>query len=159
MSCNEWRETELGLIPAEWEYSELKDKVEVIMGQSPKSEYYNSNQQGMPFLQGRKTFGEKFPQIDTWCINPIKVAQKGDVLLSVRAPVGDLNISNQNICIGRGLASLRMKNGNNEFLYYLLKNYRSFLLNKQSGTVFGSINKNDIENLKLPFPPSTNKRQ
>jgi len=153
MSCSEWRETELGLIPAEWEYSELKDKVEVIMGQSPKSEYYNSNQQGMPFLQGRKTFGEKFPQIDTWCINPIKVAQKGDVLLSVRAPVGDLNISNQNICIGRGLASLRMKNGNNEFLYYLLKNYRSFLLNKQNGTVFGSINKNDIENLKLPFPP------
>lgn len=148
-----YKETELGLIPSDWEYCDLKEKVDVTMGQSPKSEYYNTASEGMPFLQGRKTFGFKYPSIDTWCNNPIKIARKGDVLLSVRAPVGDLNVANRDICIGRGLASLRIKNDNNEFLYYLLLNYRNNIINKQTGTVFGSISKNDIEYFKLPFPP------
>jgi len=110
MSYNEWKKTEVGSIPADWEYASLNEKVEVTLGQSPKSEYYNNFGMGIPFLQGRQAFGDKYPTIDTWCTNPIRIARKGDVLLSIRAPVGDLNIANQDICIGRGLAALRMKN-------------------------------------------------
>lgn len=147
-----FKETEVGLIPEIWEICELKDKVEITMGQSPKSEFYNADGDGIPFMQGRTTFGEKYHSIDTWCTDPKKYAKKNDVLMSVRAPVGDVNIAKMDLCIGRGLASLRMKNGNNEFLYYLLKNYVDIIVSRESGTVFGSINKSGIESLKLPFP-------
>lgn len=130
----------------------LKNRVVVTMGQSPKSEFYNKEGIGIPFLQGNRTFGEKYPYIDTYCSEPKRIAQTGDVLMSVRAPVGDVNIATEEICIGRGLCSLRMKNGNNEYLYYLLKSFNKYIVNQESGTVFGSINKKQIENLELPFP-------
>ncbi|KGN00304.1 hypothetical protein Z969_10005 [Clostridium novyi A str. 4570] len=135
-----------------WEICELKDKIEITMGQSPKSEFYNQNGIGVPFMQGRTTFGQKYHGIDTWCTDPKKYAKKDDVLMSVRAPVGDVNIAKMDLCIGRGLASLRMNNKNNEFLYYLLKNYVDIIVSRESGTVFGSINKLGIESLRLPFP-------
>jgi type I restriction enzyme S subunit len=147
-----FKETEIGLIPNDWELKKLMDAVVINMGQSPKSEFYNTTSEGVPFMQGRTTFGEKFHSIDTWCTDPKKFAQKNDVLMSVRAPVGDVNIATMDLCIGRGLCSLRMKNGNNEYLYYLLKNYINIIISKESGTVFGSINKTSIETLKLPFP-------
>lgn len=147
-----FKETEVGRILKEWELYELKDKVNIIMGQSPKSEFYNNNHEGIPFMQGRTTFGDKYHTIDTWCTDPKKYAKQNDVLMSVRAPVGDVNIATTDLCIGRGLASLAMKNGNNEFLYYLLKNYINVIMSKGSGTVFSSINKIGIETLKLPFP-------
>lgn len=151
MSSSEWKESEFGRIPIDWEICELKEKSNIIMGQSPKSESYNKKHRGVPFLQGRTTFGDKYHEIDTWCTEPKRYADKGEVLMSVRAPVGDVNISTMKLCIGRGLASLSMKNGNNEYLYYLLKNYVEVINSKSSGTVFSSINKNDIEALKLPF--------
>ena len=153
MSCNEWKETEIGKIPAHWDFAPMKDYVEINMGQSPKSEFYNTTGEGLPFLQGNRTFGMKYPYYDTYSSNIKKVAQEGDILFSVRAPVGDVNIATEEFCIGRGIASLRMKNGNQEYLYYLLREYRKYIENRESGTVFGSINKKGLEELKLPFPP------
>lgn len=130
----------------------LADIADVTMGQSPKSEYYNSEKNGMPFLQGNKTFGKKYPTFDTYTTYITKKAKSGDVIMSVRAPVGDVNITPIDMCLGRGVCGIRMKNGNQEFLFYLLKYYMPRLVNKQSGTVFGSVNKNDINNLEIDIP-------
>lgn len=130
----------------------LKDIVEVTMGQSPKSEYYNSDGDGMPFLQGNRTFGFRHPTFDTYTTLTTKLAEAGDVIMSVRAPVGDLNITPVDMCLGRGVCSLRMKNGNQDFLYYMMKYYMPQLLNKESGTVFGSVNRNDINGLEVDIP-------
>lgn len=136
----------------EWKTVELKTIANVIMGQSPKSEFYNENFEGMPFLQGNKTFGDKYPSFELYTTSIKKVAEKSSVLMSVRAPVGDLNIAKEDICIGRGVCGLQMKKGDNEFLYYLLKANILHLINKESGTVFGSINKNDIETFEVTLP-------
>lgn len=129
----------------------LKDFAIINMGQSPKGETYNSEQKGTPFLQGRKTFGRLYPTIDTWTTSPIKIANKGEILMSVRAPVGDMNISTQDICIGRGLCSISAKNGRNKYLYYVLLNNMEKIKQNSTGTVFSSINKNDLENLEIDF--------
>ncbi|MBO4899237.1 MAG: restriction endonuclease subunit S [Lachnospiraceae bacterium] len=132
----------------------LSDIADVTMGQSPKSEYYNSDGQGMPFLQGNRTFGKRYPVFDTYTTMPTKTAKAGDVIMSVRAPVGDLNITPVDMCLGRGVCGIRMKNGNQEFLFYLLKYYMPQLINKESGTVFGSVNRNDINGLEIDIPES-----
>ncbi len=130
----------------------LSDIAEITMGQSPRSEYYNSNEEGMPFLQGNRTFGDKYPNFDTYTTNPTKIANVNDVIMSVRAPVGDLNITPKKICLGRGVCSIHMKNGNQDFLYYLMKYYVKDILNRECGTVFGSVNKNDISSLIVKIP-------
>ena len=130
----------------------LEDIVEVTMGQSPKSEYYNTERKGYPFLQGNRTFGFKYPTFDTYTTVMTKRANAGDVIMSVRAPVGDLNITPVDMCLGRGVCSLRMKNGNQNFLFYMMKYYISHLLKKESGTVFGSVNRNDINGLEVDIP-------
>lgn len=129
----------------------IKEECYVVMGQSPSSTYYNQIENGTPFMQGRKTFGDKYPTLDTWTTKLTKLATKGSVLMSVRAPVGDVNIAPCDLCIGRGLASIKMKNGNNQYLYYLLRNNSKLLRNKSTGTIFESINKVDLENLILDF--------
>lgn len=129
----------------------LKDFATINMGQSPKGETYNTDGNGMPFLQGRKTFGRIYPTIDTWTTNPIKIANKDEILMSVRAPVGDMNFANQEICIGRGLCSINAKNSRNKYLYYMLLNSMNDLKQKSTGTVFDSINRNDLENLEINF--------
>lgn len=130
----------------------LEDIVDVTMGQSPKSEYYNTEGKGYPFLQGNRTFGFKYPTFDTYTTVMTKPAKAGDVIMSVRAPVGDLNITPVNMCLGRGVCSLRMKNGNQDFLFYMMKYYIPHLLKKESGTVFGSVNRNDINGLEVDIP-------
>ena len=130
----------------------LSDIVEVTMGQSPKSQFYNTEGNGYPFLQGNRTFGFKRPTFDTYTTVLTKEAKAGDVIMSVRAPVGDLNITPVDMCLGRGVCSLRMKNGNQEFLFYMMKYYMPQLLNKESGTVFGSVNRNDINSLEVDIP-------
>lgn len=130
----------------------LEDIVDVTMGQSPKSEYYNTEGKGYPFLQGNRTFGFKYPTFDTYTTVMTKPAKAGDVIMSVRAPVGDLNITPVNMCLGRGVCSLRMKNGNQGFLFYMMKYYIPHLLKKESGTVFGSVNRNDINGLEVDIP-------
>lgn len=129
----------------------LKEFAIINMGQSPKGETYNTIENGMPFLQGRKTFGRIYPSIDTWTTNPIKIANKSEILMSVRAPVGDMNFADQKICIGRGLCSINAKNGKNKYLYYMLLNSMNDIKQKSTGTVFDSINRNDLENLEIDF--------
>ena len=130
----------------------LEEIVDVTMGQSPKSEYYNTEKNGYPFLQGNRTFGFKYPTFDTYTTVVTKFAKAGDVIMSVRAPVGELNITPVDMCLGRGVCSLRMKNGNQSFLFYMMKYYVSHLLKKESGTVFGSVNRNDINGLEVDIP-------
>ena len=135
-----------------WIQTQLGKIANVTMGQSPKSKYYNSIGEGLPFLQGNRTFGDKYPIFDTYTTNPTKTANAQDIIMSVRAPVGDLNITPTKICLGRGVCSIRMKNNNQEFLYYLMRYYIKDLLNRESGTVFGSVNKNDISGLVVNVP-------
>ena len=132
-------------------YKKLGEECYIVMGQSPESKTYNSKKEGTPFLQGRKTFGRIYPYIDTWTTHPIRIGKKGSVLFSVRAPVGDVNIATEDICIGRGLASISMKNKHNLYLYYLLLNNRESIKNMSTGTVFESINRSELENLILKF--------
>ncbi|MCQ2911876.1 MAG: restriction endonuclease subunit S, partial [Clostridia bacterium] len=127
----------------------LKEYADIVMGQSPKGETYNSNNDGTPFMQGRKTFGRMYPSIDTWTTNPLKIAEANSILMSVRAPVGDMNIAKEKICIGRGLCSIIAKNSNTYYLYYNLLYNMYKLKAKSNGTVFDSVNKNDLENLDL----------
>lgn len=136
----------------EWKKVKLGEIVTITMGQSPKSEFYNLAGEGVPFLQGNRTFGEKFPSFDTYTTKVTKIAKKNDVIMSVRAPIGDLNLATTDICLGRGVCSLRMNNGNYEFLFYLLKYYSKQLINNGNGTVFTSINRNEIYNLEINIP-------
>ena len=134
----------------EFEKTKLKDFATITMGQSPKSEFYNNEGKGLPFLQGVRTFGEIYPTIDTYTIKGNKIAEKGDILFTVRAPVGDINISPEKLCIGRGLAAI--KSEDQEFLYYLLKNNKQMYQNYSTGTIYNSINKTDLENLEFKIP-------
>jgi type I restriction enzyme S subunit len=143
----------VGDIPEGWKCVKLGEIAEIKMGQSPESKYYNDKSIGLPFLQGSKTFGYKYPEIEIYCSNPIKVAKKGEILISVRAPVGDINIANQDICIGRGIASINSLFNQNEFLFYYLKHSKNDLLASESGTVFGSINKETLYNFPILLPP------
>ncbi len=129
----------------------LSEIADVVAGQSPESIYY-SNIEGVPFLQGNRTFGALYPTIDTYTSKVTKLAKKDEVLMSVRAPVGDLNFAPCDLCIGRGLASIKAKNGNNKFVYYALKYNINNLLRQGSGTTFDSVNKDLINDFELIIP-------
>ena len=136
----------------EWKEYKLGEIAKVTMGQSPESSSYNNCGVGIPFMQGNRTFGMKYPSFDTYTTSITKMAEANDVIISVRAPVGDVNITPVRMCLGRGLCGIRANNGNHEFLYYLLRYYSKELVNKESGTVFGSVNRNDISNLSVRIP-------
>ena len=129
----------------------LSEIADVVAGQSPESIFY-SNIEGVPFLQGNRTFGTLYPSIDTYTSKVTKLAKKDEVLMSVRAPVGDLNFAPCDLCIGRGLASIKAKNGNNKFIYYALKYNINNLLRQGSGTTFDSVNKDVINDFELIIP-------
>lgn len=136
----------------EWSTMLLHEFADIEMGQSPKSEYYNNSGNGIAFMQGNRTFGMKYHEIDTFTTKITKKALKDSILFSVRAPVGDINISTCDVCIGRGLSALNAKNNQNEFLYYLLKFVKNDILLFENGSVFGSVNKNDLSNIKVSIP-------
>ena len=137
----------------------LGEIVDVIMGQSPNSEFYNTDEKGYPFLQGNRTFGLKYPTFDIYTTVLTKLAKAGDVIMSVRAPVGELNITPVDMCLGRGVCSLRMKNGNQSYLFYMMKYYIPYLLQKESGTVFGSVSKRDITELEVDIIEDVEKQK
>ncbi|WP_432199366.1 restriction endonuclease subunit S [Anoxybacillus gonensis] len=149
----EFVESELGMIPKGWRVSSLEEFANILMGQSPKSEFYNRERKGLPFHQGVKDFGIRYPVHTVYCTQELRVAKKGDILLSVRAPVGRINIANSKLVIGRGLSALNSKSGHNSFLLYTLKRIFAFEDQYGSGTVFNSISKKDIEQLKFIQPP------
>lgn len=135
----------------------LSSIADVLQGQSPESKYYTSDE-GTPFLQGNRTFGNIYPHFDTFTKKVTKLANKGDVLMSVRAPVGDLNIAPCELCIGRGLASIKAKNGNNMFVFYALKYNIPNLLKQGAATTFDSVNKDLINQFELIIPKDKESR-
>ncbi len=136
-----------------WKTYKIKDVVEVVMGQSPPSITYNDKKNGLPFYQGVVDFGRRFVNERIYCTEPKKIIDENFVLLSVRAPVGKVNLTKRKCAIGRGNAGLRMKNGEKLFLFYLLKYYEDNFHSNSEGTVFSSINKSTIENLEIEIPP------
>lgn len=129
----------------------LKEIADVIAGQSPASKYY-SDCDGFPFLQGNRTFGDRYPLIDSFTSKITKAADAGDVLISVRAPVGDINIAPCDLCIGRGLAAIKAKDGDNAFLYYALKQNVRTLTKRGNGTTYDSVDADTLQNLDLLIP-------
>ena len=146
-------ESELGEVPKGWEVSTIENCFHVVMGQSPKGETYNENQQGKIFFQGRAEFGWRYPSPRLYTTDPKRIAKMNDILLSVRAPVGDMNVALDECCIGRGLAALSHKSNHFSYSYYLLKSLKNkFDLFNGEGTVFGSINQKDLKNITLIEP-------
>lgn len=136
----------------QWQPSKLGDYAKVIMGQSLESKYYSDDCSLTPFLQGNRTFGMKYPTFDTFTIKGTRIAVKGSVLVSVRATVGDINLSPTELCMGVGLASLTSSDINNEYLYYLMKSLKPVFNQNEKGSIFGSINRRDIENVPILLP-------
>jgi len=144
--------TELGEIPEGWEVKKLEDVCELTLGQSPKSEFYNEKGEGLPFHQGVRDFGDRYPTTTTWCIKDKRIAEEGDILFSVRAPVGRINIANTKMIIGRGLHSIRSKFDNQVFIFHQLKDKFKEEDSMGSGTIYKSVTKKDMLNLKLIDP-------
>ena len=143
----------LGPIPTGWQVNPLENLACLIMGQSPAGTSYNEKGEGLPFYQGSTDFSFRFPQKRVYCTAPTRIAEKGDILISVRAPVGDLNVATEKTCIGRGLAALHPINSMYSFLYYSLLNAKKRLsVFNTEGTVFGSINRKDLSSLLLLNP-------
>jgi type I restriction enzyme S subunit len=144
---------ELGFIPEVWKVVELSEDTEIEMGSSPKSKYYNENGEGLPFYQGNNEFGKRHPKTEVWCNEPVKTAESGDILISVRAPVGDLNIADEKCCIGRGLAGISNGEFNKNYLFYQLQERKKWLKRISAGSTYDSINSTQLKNLELRKPP------
>jgi type I restriction enzyme S subunit len=144
----------------DWEIKNIGDVCKVIAGQSPEGKFYNNTGTGMPFYQGKKEYREKYiGEPTTWTTKVTKEAEANDVLMSVRAPVGPINFATQKICIGRGLAAIRpTKVIDKEFLYSFLLKHESEIVGN-TGAVFNSINKAQIEAIKIPLPPLTEQKR
>lgn len=140
-------------IPEGWSDKTLSQIANITMGQSPEGSSYNEEGIGTIFYQGSTDFGWLFPTTRQYTTAPSRMAKKGDILLSVRAPVGDMNIANTDCCIGRGLAALNSKTDSDGFLFYVMKYFKQIFDRRNSeGTTFGSITKNDLHSLTLAYP-------
>jgi len=146
-------------LPKGWRKVKLGEVAEIKMGQSPSSRFYNSERKGLPFFQGVTDFGEKYPKESVFCSRPIKIAEVGEILISVRAPVGEVNITIEKCCIGRGIAALSMKNGLNSFLYFLLRYSKADLKSIAGGTTYEAITKNQLENFEIEIPEDPNEQK
>ena len=153
-SGGEMVESELGEIPKGWEVKTLKDEFILNMGQSPNGDTYNTIGDGMIFFQGRSDFGFRFPSIRMYTNDPKKIAKKFETLISVRAPVGDINMASEDCCIGRGLGSISHIFKLYSYTYYKILSIQVELKSYDNeGTVFGSINKETLGNIKSIIPP------
>ena len=151
-----WNEKLKREIPEGWSNGQLSDIANITMGQSPDGSSYNENGDGILFYQGSTDFGIRFPSVRQYTNAPSRYAYEGDVLMSVRAPVGALNIANNNCCIGRGLAALNSKFGSITHLYYILNGLKiAFEQRNAAGTTFGSITKDDLHNLLVVKPTNS----
>ena len=137
-----------------WPAGVLSDITEITMGQSPKGDTYNEDGIGTVFFQGRAEFGFRFPTRRLFTTNPKRMSQANDVLLSVRAPVGDLNVAYEPCCIGRGLGAIHSKDGHQSFTLYTMFSLRQKLdMFNGEGTVFGSINRDALNSMEMNIPP------
>lgn len=134
-------------------FGTLRDIASVTMGQSPKGSSYNEHSIGEVFYQGRSDFGFRFPSRRLYTTEPKRIAEPGDVLLSVRAPVGDLNVAYEQCCIGRGLSSIHSKDGHSSFILYTMFSLKpQFDVFNGEGTVFGSINSDSLNAIPVKIP-------
>ena len=136
-------------------YVQLREMCCITMGQSPNSDSYNEEREGVPFFQGNADFGERYPSVRTWCKEPKKMAKNGDVLISVRAPIGAINYARETCCIGRGLAALSPKTDkvSKEFIFWVMKSRCKELQMKGTGSTFKAISKKILEEVKIPLYP------
>ena len=149
----EFEDSKLGMIPKGWKVGTLGDVADVVMGSSPAGSSYNTEGDGSIFYQGRTDFGFRFPCVRMYTTEPKRFAESNSVLLSVRAPVGDVNIAFEKCCIGRGLASIKSNCNADSYTYYLMKSLKPVLDNyNNEGTVFGCINKDALNNLSIVVP-------
>ena len=133
-------------------FVKLKDVCNINMGQSPDSDSYNDNEDGIPFFQGNADFGEKYPTTRKWCNAPTKIAHAEDILISVRAPIGALNYAKEECCIGRGLAAITPNQDkvSSGFIYWLLKGKHKELNLQGTGSTFKAISRKVLEEIKVP---------
>jgi type I restriction enzyme S subunit len=148
-----FKDTPIGKVPVDWEVLSLYQVAEIIMGQSPSSQDCHDYEEGLPFYQGNADFGHKFPIARRWCKKPLKVAKEGDILISVRAPVGEINIAPHECCIGRGLGAIRAIKINSGYLYQSMLFHRKALEKVSQGSTFEAINRKDLSDF-LIFAPS-----
>ena len=148
-----WNEKLKREIPQGWNNGMLIDIANITMGQSPDGSSYNEVGEGMLFYQGSTDFGMRFPSVRQYTTAPSRYAKRGDILMSVRAPVGSINIANNDCCIGRGLSAINSKLGSTTHLYYILNDLRiAFEQRNAAGTTFGSITKEDLYSLPIIIP-------
>ncbi|MBT9145485.1 MAG: Type-1 restriction enzyme EcoKI specificity protein [candidate division WS2 bacterium] len=141
-------------LPEGWRWVRLGEVCELIMGQSPPGSTYVDKPEGLPFFQGKADFREYFPNVRVWCTQPIKIAEEGDILISVRAPVGPVNMNNLKCCIGRGLAAIRCKDDTiNWFIFWYLQSIETQITSLGSGSTFGAITRDGLTRLQIPLPP------
>ena len=146
-------ESELGMIPEGWHVGALSEVAKITMGQSPSGASFNEDGNGILFYQGRTEFGFRYPSIKLFTTEPTRFSEPKSVLMSVRAPVGDINVSRNRCCIGRGLASIKPYTDSYSFLLYTMKSKAEDLdLYNGEGTVFGSINRKELEGLSVLIP-------
>lgn len=143
----------LGEIPEGWEVKKLKDACYLTMGQSPKSEFYNEIGEGQPFHQGVTDFGDRFPSDRLFCTTEGRIAEAGDILFSVRAPVGRMNIADKKIIIGRGLSAIRHNEGHQAFLWEHLRNRFTEDDMMGNGAIFAAVTKGDMQSIEILCPP------
>ena len=148
-----WNEKLKREIPEGWYDTKLSKIANITMGQSPDGSSYNEQGNGILFYQGSTDFGMRFPSIRLFTTSPTRFAKEGDILMSVRAPVGATNIANADCCIGRGLAAMNSKLGSITHLYHIIQDLKTaFDLRNDAGTTFGSITKDDLYNLVVLKP-------
>ena len=147
-------------LPDGWRWVWLGEVCEIIAGQSPPGSTYRTNPEGLPFFQGKADFGLLNPVPRVWCVEPNKIALPGDILISVRAPVGPTNIADVKCCIGRGLAAIRCGgDADIEFILSALRHFESRLVGKGAGSTFEAISRDDLEQLSFPLPPLSEQRR
>ena len=151
--------SEMIKIPEGWEQIPLVKACDILMGQSPDGNTINQSEKGYPFLQGNAEFGKKYPSEKNWTTNPTRIAEKDSILLSVRAPVGELNIADKNYCIGRGLSSLTYKSYSLEYLYFAINHNKNQFRNLSQGSTFEAINRKNIEELSILSPKLEKEQQ
>jgi len=148
-------DSELGEIPEGWRIDQISNHFRVTMGQSPPGNTYNEKGDGLPFYQGRVDFGFRFPTRRVFCTAPTRLADAGDTLVTVRAPVGDSNMALERCCIGRGVAAVRHTSGAVSYTYYFVRSLKLIFESFEAeGTVFGAITKDAFLSIKCVVPPT-----
>jgi type I restriction enzyme S subunit len=148
------------MLPESWTRAKLSQVTKINMGQSPPGSSYNERGDGLPFFQGKADFGDRYPTVRVWCNEPKKIAQPGDVLITIRAPVGPTNVANKICAIGRGLAAISPKEGmTSEFILFVLLLKEPELALSGTGSTFTAIKRKDLEQIDINVPPITEQHE